>query len=108
MQIMNKHDIDLLAVRSFCVLMDERSVSRAATRLGIKQPTMSRILAKLRAYFGDPLLLWSGGHMVPTPRALGLERELRQVLATMERLSSAAQSFDPASSAGTIRLVSTG
>jgi DNA-binding transcriptional LysR family regulator len=108
MQIMNKHDIDLLAVRSFCVLMDERSVSRAATRLGIKQPTMSRILIKLRAYFGDPLLLWSGGHMVPTPRALGLDPELRQVLATLERLSSSASPFDPASSAGTIRLVATG
>jgi DNA-binding transcriptional LysR family regulator len=105
---MNTGDIDLLGLRSFCALMDERSVSRAAIRLGMAQPTMSRILAKLRAYFGDPLLLWSGGHMVPTPRALGLDLELRQVLVTMERLSSPAQAFDPATSAGTIRLVATG
>jgi DNA-binding transcriptional LysR family regulator len=105
---MYKGDIDLLALRSFCVLMEERSVSRAASRLGLKQPTMSRVLARLRAYFGDPLLLWAGGHMVPTPRALGLEAELRHVLVTMERLSSPASSFDPASSESTIRLVATG
>jgi DNA-binding transcriptional LysR family regulator len=95
---MDSSDIDLIALRSFCVLMDERSVSHAAFRLGVKQPTMSRMLAKLRTYFGDSLLVWAGGHMVPTPRALLLEVDIRQVLATMERISSPAQSFDPASS----------
>ena len=106
---MDKADIDLIALRSFCVLMDERNVSRTAARLGVKQPKMSRILAKLRLYFDDPLLVWAGGHMVPTPRALTLEAEIAQVLATMERLSSSsAPWFDPASSETTVRLVATG
>ncbi len=105
---MDKTDIDLFALRGFCVLMDERSVSRAAARLDVKQPTMSRLLARLRLYFGDSLLVWAGGHMVPTPRALALETEIRQMLATMERLSSSVRSFDPASSETTIRLVATG
>ena len=47
--------------------------------------------------------------MVPTPRALALETEIRQVLATMERLSSSPiRSFDPVSSETTMRLVATG
>jgi DNA-binding transcriptional LysR family regulator len=105
---MDSADIDLFALRSFCVLMDERSVSRAAFRLGLKQPTMSRMLARLRVYFGDSLLVWAGGHMVPTPRALQLEGEVRQVITTMERISTRSQSFDPATSSGTLRLVATG
>jgi DNA-binding transcriptional LysR family regulator len=108
MRNMDTADIDLAALRSFCLLIEERSVSRAAARLGVHQPTMSRTLAKLRSYFGDPLLVWAGGHMVPTPRALELEVELRQVLVTMQRLSSPEQLFDPQSSETTIRLVATG
>src|SRR5882672_5618534 len=105
---MDSADIDLFALRSFCVLMDERSVSRAAFRLGLKQPAMSRMLGRLRVYFGDSLLVWAGGHMVPTPRALQLEGEVRQVITTMERISTRSQSFDPATSSGTLRLVATG
>jgi DNA-binding transcriptional LysR family regulator len=105
---MDKADIDLVALRCFRALMNERSVSRAAAHLGLKQPTMSRILAKLRRYFGDPLLVWAGGHMVPTPRALALEAEIAQVLATMERLSSRSPSFDPATNETTVRVVATG
>jgi DNA-binding transcriptional LysR family regulator len=105
---MDNARIDLVALRSFCQLMIDRSVSRAAARLGVKQPTMSRILAKLRLYFDDPLLVWAGGRMVPTPRAVTLEAEIAQVLATMERLSSSPPVFDPASSETTLRLVATG
>jgi len=105
---MDNADIDLVALRSFCQLMNDRSVSRAAARLGVKQPTMSRVLAKLRFYFDDPLLIRAGGHMVPTPRAVRLEAEIAQVLATMERLSSSPPFFDPTSSETTLRLVATG
>src|SRR5437016_4040323 len=105
---MNKFDIDLLALRGFCVLMDERSVSRAASRLGVRQPTMSRLLARLRDYFADPLLVWAGGSMIPTPRALSLRGDIRQVLETMERLSTSAQTFDPTSAKATIVVAATG
>jgi DNA-binding transcriptional LysR family regulator len=105
---MDSADVDLFALRSFCVLMDERSVSRAASRLGMGQSRMSRQLAQLRAYFADPLLVWAGGTMIPTPRALALKDDLRQVVETLERLSSPAQSFDPASTQTTVVLVATG
>jgi DNA-binding transcriptional LysR family regulator len=105
---MDSTDIDLLALQSFCVLMEERGVSRAAARLGIAQSRMSRQLAQLRAYFADPLLIWAGGSMVPTPRALELKDEVRQVVETMERLASPVQIFDPASTKTTIVLAATG
>jgi DNA-binding transcriptional LysR family regulator len=105
---MDRSDIDLLALEGFCVLMDERSVSRAASRLGIKQPTMSRLLARLRRYFADPLLVWAGGSMIPTPRALSLRDEVLHVLETMKRLSSPVQTFDPASTETTIVVAATG
>lgn len=105
---MNNLDIDLLALQAFCVLMDERSVSRAAARLGVRQPAMSRLLARLRTYFADPLLVWAGGSMVPTPRALSLKGDVRQVLETMERLAMPAQTFDPASTSTTIVVAATG
>lgn len=105
---MDTTDIDLFALRSFCVLMDEHSVSRAAARLGVRQSSMSRQLAHLRGYFADPLLVWAGGTMVPTPRALALKSEVRQVVETLERLSTQAQAFDPATSQSTVVVAATG
>src|ERR1700676_1010154 len=107
MQIMNSTDIDLVALHAFCALMDEKSVSRAASRLGLKQPTMSRMLGKLRKYFGDPLLVWAGGHMVPTPRALQGEGDVRQLVAMVERIRSPVQGCDPNLGNATFKIVTT-
>jgi DNA-binding transcriptional LysR family regulator len=54
----------------FEVLVAERSVSRAAERLHVSQPAISRALGKLRAHFGDPLFIRTAKGMEPTPRAL--------------------------------------
>jgi DNA-binding transcriptional LysR family regulator len=105
---MSGSDIDLFALRSFCSLLDERSVSRAAARLGIHQSAMSRQLARLRTYFADPLLVWAGGSMVPTPRALGLEEEIRRAVQALERLATPAEAFDPASSMSALAITATG
>jgi DNA-binding transcriptional LysR family regulator len=100
--------VDLLSLRAFCALMEQRSVSRAAAELGISQPTMSRLLKRLRVYLNDALLIWSGGHMVPTPRALILEPEIRQVVDTLDRISESPEAFDPTNSTATIVLAAAG
>ncbi|MGH7106787.1 MAG: LysR family transcriptional regulator [Acetobacteraceae bacterium] len=105
---MSRSDIDLLALRGFCLLLEERSVSRAAARLGIRQSAMSRQLGRLRAYFADPLLVWAGGTMVPTPRALALADEIRRTAQTLERLATPKEAFDPASTVTTLTLACTG
>jgi DNA-binding transcriptional LysR family regulator len=92
-------NIDVRLLRTFLALMAERSVSRAADRLGITQPAVSQTLARLRILFGDPLLLRSRGGMIATDRAREIERSVRAILSEYERMLAPADKFDPASSA---------
>lgn len=94
---MNDLEPDLKLLRCFATLMTERSVSRAALKLGLSQPAASHALARLRRLFDDPLLLKGHGHMTPTARALELEAEVRALLAGAERLVSRPAEFVPAS-----------
>lgn len=91
--------IELQLVRVLQTLIVERSVSKAALRLGSTQPAVSEKLRRLRALTGDPLLVRSGGGMTPTTVALDLlapaERLLREadeLFGTRLRRSG----FDPA------------
>ena len=62
-------DIDLNLLVPLDVLLTERSVTRAAHRLGLSPSAMSRTLARLRVATGDPLLVQAGRSLVPTPYA---------------------------------------
>lgn len=75
-------DLNLLV--SFAVLFEERSVTRAALRLGVTQPTLSHALGKLREVLDDPLFVRSPSGMVPTPRA---EQLAPLISAGLEQLS---------------------
>jgi DNA-binding transcriptional LysR family regulator len=77
-------------------LLAERSVSRAAARVGLSQPAVSNALAQLRAHLGDPLLVRKGNGMAPTERALALAGPLRTALVALEQGLQPAQAFDPA------------
>ena len=59
-------DLNLLPV--VLAIAEERSVSRAAERLGWSQPKVSIALNKLRVALGDPLFIRSSHGMDPTPR----------------------------------------
>jgi DNA-binding transcriptional LysR family regulator len=60
-------DLNLLIV--FDGVMQDRSVTRAAKRLGMSQPAMSHALNRLRDLLKDELFVRSPRGMVPTPRA---------------------------------------
>lgn len=81
-----KIDLNLLIVLD--ALLDERNVTRAATRLGYTQPTVSGLLARLRDLFGDPLFVRTQRGLLPTPRAQALAVPLKQLLADSQRLVS--------------------
>jgi DNA-binding transcriptional LysR family regulator len=93
--INNLKRIDLNLLVTLEVLLTERSVTRAAARLNLSQPSVSVQLAKLREIYHDPLLLPSSRGMLPTTRALGLLTPLRQTLADLGRLVAQEQPFDP-------------
>ncbi|PRY09070.1 LysR family transcriptional regulator [Kineococcus rhizosphaerae] len=87
-------------------LLQERSVTRAATRMGLSQPALSASLARLRRHFDDPLLTRVGNEHQLTPLAVRLREQVRVALAGAERVFSADPDFDPASSVRDVRIVS--
>jgi DNA-binding transcriptional LysR family regulator len=89
-------NIEIRLLRGFMVLMRERSISRTAERLGLSQPAASHMLARLRTLFDDPLLTRSRAGMIPTERALEIERSIRGMLAEYDELVMRADRFDPA------------
>jgi DNA-binding transcriptional LysR family regulator len=99
---LRRFDLNLLVV--FDVLMTERSVTRAAERLGRTQSAVSHSLSRLREQFGDPLLLRSGVRMQPTPLALELIEQARPMLGGLQRVLSPQHVFDPGKSNRVFRL----
>lgn len=89
-----RYDLNLLPV--FLTLMEERSVTRAAQRLGITQPALSNALTRLRALLQDPLFIRERYGMQPTPKALELAPVIADALASLEGLILGQQAFDPA------------
>ncbi|MER5994526.1 LysR family transcriptional regulator [Streptomyces viridosporus] len=61
-------------------LLEERSVTRAAERVGLSQPAMSHALTRMRRLLGDDLVVRQGAGVTLTPRALELIVPLRRVL----------------------------
>lgn len=88
--------IDLHLIRVLHTVLTERSVSRAALRLGMHQPAVSASLKRLRELAGDPLLVRSGATMVPTVAALRMIEPAANILRSAEVMFSDARSFDPA------------
>lgn len=95
---MSLRNIDLNLLVAFDALMQTRHVTRAAKLIGIGQPGMSAALSRLRHLFDDALLVKQGGEMVPTPRALVLEADVRRMLKDVERLVGERDDFDPSKS----------
>ena len=81
------------------VLFDEiyrtQSMTRAAERLDLSQPTASIWLAKLRREWHDPLFVRTSSGMQPTPRADALIGPAREALALLRGLSGEEPVFDP-------------
>ncbi|OKK17471.1 LysR family transcriptional regulator [Streptomyces sp. CB00455] len=72
--------LDLNLLVALDVLLEEASVSRAAARLHLSEPAMSRTLGRIRKALGDPVLVRAGRAMVPTPHALAVQGEVRAVV----------------------------
>jgi DNA-binding transcriptional LysR family regulator len=89
-----KADLNLLRV--FDILMEVRSVSRAAERLGLTQSAVSHALARLREQIGDPLFVRTREGLRPTPRATEIAPTIRDGLSLLRDALSPAE-FDPAS-----------
>ncbi|MBA2721848.1 MAG: LysR family transcriptional regulator, partial [Methylibium sp.] len=77
---MNLRTLDLNLLLVFDAIYGERSISKAAHKLHLSQPTVSNALARLRERLQDPLFERSAQGMWPTPRAKKLADPIRQAL----------------------------
>lgn len=96
--------IDLHLIRVLNTVLTERSVSRAALRLGMYQPAVSAALKRLRALAGDPILVRAGAGMVPTDAGLRMIEPSASILRAAGMLFSDARGFDAATAQSTFRL----
>ena len=101
--LLDKLDFHLIKV--LYTVLTERSVSRAAERLGMHQPAVSAALRRLREIAGDPLLVRSGAGMVPTDAGLRMIEPSADILRSAQALFADARSFDPAQERHTFRLI---
>lgn len=89
-----RYDLNLLPI--FIALMEERSVTRAARRLGMTQPAVSNALARLRETLRDPLFVRERYGISPTPIALELAPTIAETLSRLDDAVLGQQAFDPA------------
>ncbi len=81
-----KLDIKLLV--AFVTIMEEGSVSRAAERLNVTQPALSKSLQRLRELFKDSLFTRQAYGLTPTARASELHDLIQPILSSLSELMS--------------------
>lgn len=98
-----KSDLNLLV--TFQILMEERSVSKAAERLHLSQPAVSKTLNRLREQFDDPLFVRKSQGLTPSVKALALYENLPDLLIEVDRFLNA-ESFNIRDYNGVMRIAS--
>ena len=84
-------DLDLRLVRYFVAVADELHFGRAAARLYISQPALSKQIRKLEDQVGSPLLIRDSRHVVLTARGQRFLDEARQLLAIAQNMQQPAR-----------------
>ncbi|MCD5992801.1 LysR family transcriptional regulator [Pseudomonas sp. CDFA 602] len=71
---------DLNLLIALDALLAEGSVVGAARRMHLSPAAMSRTLTRIREAMGDPVLVRAGRGLVPTPRALAMQAQVRELV----------------------------
>jgi DNA-binding transcriptional LysR family regulator len=87
--------LDGHALALFLAVLEEGSVTAAATRLGLTQSAVSHGLQKLRRIVGDPLFAKSGRGIIATAHAQALAIKARALIDEMRTFAGGA-TFNPA------------
>jgi LysR family transcriptional regulator, nod-box dependent transcriptional activator len=92
---MRYHKLDLNLLTALKALLTEKNVTRAGEIVHITQPAMSGVLARLREYFGDPLIVQVGRKMELTPLAESLVEPLTDALLRIDATITTRPEFNP-------------
>src|ERR671929_949814 len=78
--------MDTRQLAAFCAVVERRSFSQAAARLGVTQPAVSIQVRALEERLGQKLLDRSGRRVEPTEAGARLYRSAQRMLALEEQL----------------------
>jgi LysR family transcriptional regulator, nod-box dependent transcriptional activator len=92
---MRYHKLDLNLLTALKALLAEKNVTRAGEAVHVTQSAMSGILARLRDYFGDPLIVQVGRKMELTSLAESLVEPVNDVLLRIDATIATRPEFDP-------------
>lgn len=98
----NRLDLNLLVALD--ALISEKSITRASHRLNLSQSATSGVLARLRDYFKDELLVQVGRNLILTPLAVSLTEPVRNVLLQIQQTIEIQPAFDPATATREFRI----
>ena len=90
---MKSTDLNLIPI--FVAIYEEQNLSKAAARLDISQPAVSKALARLRDIYDEPLFHRSPSGVDPTSFAMDIYPAMLTALKNFTSTLSASSSFDP-------------
>ncbi|CAD83566.1 LysR-family transcriptional regulator [Candidatus Blochmanniella floridana] len=90
---MNNFDFNLLVVLN--ALLEDNSVNLAAKKLNVTAPAISKSLNKIRILFNDQILVRSGTKLTPTPKAMALKENIKDLVNQIETLINSNIVFEP-------------
>ena len=96
--------MDTRQLAAFCAVVERKSFSQAAERLGVTQPAVSLQVRALEKRLGAQLLDRSGRRVEPTEAGLRLYRGAQRLLALEEQLVEEVAGEGDAALAGDLRL----
>lgn len=96
--------IDLNLIRAFVAIYETGSISAAADRLHVSQPSVSYTLKRLRDLLGEPLFTRTRQGVVPTFFATQLYDKFRKAVSEIEGAIESTRKFDPQLSSRRFRL----
>ncbi len=96
--------MDTRQLAAFCAVVERRSFSQAAERLGVTQPAVSLQIRSLEQRLGRQLLDRSGRRVEPTEAGLRLYASAQRLLQLEEQLLEELESDNEGSVGGTLEL----
>ncbi|MHA2686870.1 LysR family transcriptional regulator [Vibrio harveyi] len=96
--------LDLNLLRTFIILHQERNMRRAAERLFVSQPAVSKALQRLRDHFEDELFVKSHHGLRATEYANDLAESLAPLLDDISITINGSKAFNPLEMNGTVKI----
>src|SRR5262245_60969007 len=107
MHVVQLSGVDVNLLVPLHALLETKSVARAARQIGLSPSATSHALARLRALFGDPLLVRAGRQLVRTPRAEALQERCRHAVESLHDVFADDLTFDPKTMKRAFRVATT-